>query len=59
MKKPALPPPPETRTVVLSMKVKKSTAVALEKAAKAASRSKASVVEFVLEQWLRESGYLK
>jgi hypothetical protein len=59
MKKPAIPPRPEPRTVVLSIKIKKSTAVALEKAAKAASRSKASVLEFTLEQWLRENGYLK
>jgi hypothetical protein len=59
MKKLALPPAPERRTIVLSMKVKKSTAAALEKAAKAASRSKASVAEAVLEQWLRENGFLK
>jgi predicted transcriptional regulator len=59
MKKPNIPPRPEPRTAVLSIKVKKSTAVALEKAAKAASRSKASVMEFALEQWLRENGFLK
>jgi hypothetical protein len=59
MKKPPIPPRPEARTVVLSIKVRKSTGAALEKAAKAADRSKASVLEFVLEQWLKENGFLK
>jgi hypothetical protein len=60
MKKPsALPPRPETRSVTLSMKVKPSLAGALIKAAKATARSKASVVETVLEQWLKTNGFLK
>jgi hypothetical protein len=54
-----LPPPPETRTAVLSMKIRKSMADALEKAAKANLRSKNAVVETVVEQWLREEGFLK
>jgi hypothetical protein len=59
MKKQTLPPPPETRTVVLSMKIRKSMADALEKAAKANSRSKNALVETVMEQWLRDGGFLK
>jgi hypothetical protein len=54
-----LPPRPETRSVTLSMKVKPSLAAALAKAAKANTRSKASVVETVIEQWLKNEGYLK
>jgi hypothetical protein len=41
------------------MKVRKSPAEALEKAAKTNSRAKASLVEAVLEQWLRAEGFLK
>jgi hypothetical protein len=59
MKKLPMPPRPETRSVTLSMKVKPSLAEALAKAAKANERKKATVVEFVLEGWLREHGYLK
>jgi hypothetical protein len=59
VKKPSLPPLPETRTVALSIKIKKSTAVALERAVKVTARSKASLVETVVEQWLRDNGFLK
>ncbi|HEV7910320.1 MAG TPA: hypothetical protein VGP28_04365 [Methylocella sp.] len=60
MKNPSvLPPRPETRSVTLSMKVKPSIAGALGKAAKANARSKASVVETVLEQWLKANRFLK
>jgi hypothetical protein len=60
MEKPsALPPRPEIRSVTLSLKVKPSLAGALAKAAKANARSKASVVEAVLEQWLKANGFLQ
>lgn len=55
----SLPPRPEVRSVVLSIKVRPSLAAALEKAAKANARPKASVMEAVLENWLKEEGYLK
>jgi hypothetical protein len=55
----SLPPRPEARTIVLSMKIKPSMAEALVKASKANARSKASIAEAVLEQWLKAEGYLK
>ena len=59
MKKPTLPPPPEPRTVPLSLKVRKSVAEALAKAAKANSRTKSALGEAIIEHWLRENGFLK
>jgi uncharacterized protein (DUF1778 family) len=60
MKKlPSMPPRPETRSVTLSMKVRPNEKATIHAAAKANERSKATVVEFVLEQWLRANGYLK
>jgi hypothetical protein len=59
MKKPTLPPPPEARTVTLSVKIKKSTSEALAKAAKTNSRTKSALAETVLEAWLRQEGFLR
>lgn len=59
MKKKTIPPPPEPRDTAISLKVKRSTAIAFTKAAKANSRTKSALAEVLIEQWLRDEGYLK
>jgi hypothetical protein len=59
MKKSSLPPLPEPRAITVSIKVKRSTFAALEKAAGAHSRTKSGLAEAVIEQWLKGEGFLK
>lgn len=47
-----------SKTSAISVRVPDATKEAAEKAAKADSRSMASLVEKVLTDWLREKGYL-
>lgn len=54
-----LPPPPEPRTVPISIKVQKSVNEALAKAAKSHGRTRSAMAQAVIEAWLKESGFLK
>jgi uncharacterized ParB-like nuclease family protein len=54
-----LPPPPEPKTVSISLKVQKSVNEALAKAAKSHGRTRSALAQAIIEAWLRESGFLK
>jgi hypothetical protein len=54
-----LPPPPEPRTVSISLKVQKSVNDALAKASKANGRTRSAMAQEVIKAWLSEEGFLK
>jgi hypothetical protein len=54
-----LPPPPEPKTVAISMKVQKSVNDALARAAKAHGRTRSAMAQAIIEAWLRDEGFLK
>ncbi|MFZ0494984.1 MAG: hypothetical protein WBE80_15140 [Methylocella sp.] len=54
-----LPPPPEPRTVPVSLKVQKTVNEALAKAAKSNGRTRSAMAQAIIEAWLREEGFLK
>jgi hypothetical protein len=54
-----LPEPEETRSVALSLRVRPSVKKALDAAAKRDRRTTSALCEIVLEEWLRENGFMK